>query len=97
MTALAATIANPLTIVSWSAVFAAVVPGLDLGRTETLALLPTGIGAGTLTWFTGVSVGSAVAGRFASERVLEALSRIAAVAIAGFGVWFVVRGIAALR
>jgi len=89
---LAATLANPLTIVSWTAVFAGVVPRLDLGRAETLALLPAGIAAGTLTWFTIVSAGSAFAGRFAGERALRAVSLVAAVAIAGFGVWFIVEG-----
>lgn len=92
----AATLANPLTIVSWAAVFAGVVPRLDLGRAETLAALPVGIAAGTLTWFTIVSAGAAFASRFAGERALARLSLAAAAVIGGFGAWFIVSGAAEL-
>jgi putative LysE/RhtB family amino acid efflux pump len=42
----AATLANPLTIVSWAAAFTAVVPGLGLSRIETVAVLPPAVAAG---------------------------------------------------
>src|SRR3712207_8242639 len=48
---LAATLANPLTIVSWAAAFTAVVPGLGISRVETLSLLPASVACGTLLWF----------------------------------------------
>lgn len=88
-----ATLANPLTIVSWAAAFAGVVPRLDLSRAETLGLLPLGVLAGTLVWFTSVSAGSTLAGRHVSERLLRRLSAVSAVAIAGFGAWLVVGGL----
>jgi hypothetical protein len=52
--------------------------------------------AGTLLWMTGLSAGSAFAGRCASERLLRALSAVSAVAIAGFGAWLLAGGIGAL-
>lgn len=87
-----ATLANPLTILSWAAVFAGVVSRLDPTRVATLVLLLAGVGAGTLTWFTIVSAGSAYAGRYVTERLLRWVSTVAAIVIAGFGVWFVVAG-----
>jgi putative LysE/RhtB family amino acid efflux pump len=91
-----ATLANPLTIVSWAAVFAGIVPRLGLSDFETLVPLPLGVAAGTLTWFTIVSAGSALAGRYVSKRVLRLVSAVAAAVIAGFGVWFIVEGLRAL-
>jgi threonine/homoserine/homoserine lactone efflux protein len=44
----AATLANPLTIVSWAAAFTAVVPGLGLSNAETIGILPPAIAIGTL-------------------------------------------------
>jgi threonine/homoserine/homoserine lactone efflux protein len=90
---LAATLANPLTIVSWAAAFAGVVPALDLTRLETLALLPPAIAAGTLAWFTLVSTAAAYARRLARERVLRAASIAGGVVIAGLGVLLAVDGI----
>jgi putative LysE/RhtB family amino acid efflux pump len=92
----AATLANPLTIVSWAAAFTAVVPGLGLSRVETIAVLPPAIAAGTLTWFTLLAAGSSLAGRRLGPGALRAASTIAGVAIIGFGAVFVVRGAAAI-
>ena len=73
-TALAATASDPLTIVSWAAVFAgASVAGAVDGAGETLTLI-VGIGLGTLLWKSGLtgavadgaSQGAAIAG-FASS------------------------------
>ena len=90
---LAATIANPLTIVSWAAAFTAVVPELEISELETATVLPLSVSAGTLTWFTILAAGAAWAGRRLSPRVLRTVSAIAGVAIALFGVLFVVRGL----
>ena len=94
--AVAATLANPLTILSWAAAFTAIVPGLGLSRDETLAVLPPSVAAGTLTWFTGLAVASALAGRRLGPGALRAASVAAGVAIGAFGVVFVVRGAASL-
>ena len=89
---LAATLANPPTIVSWAAAFAGVVPALDLTRVETLTLLPPAIAVGTLAWFTLVAAAAAYARRLARERVLRAVSLAGGVVIAGLGVLLAVDG-----
>ena len=88
----AATLANPLTIVSWAAAFTAVVPGLGLGRTETVAVLPVCVALGTLTWFTLMATAATVAGRRMGPGLLHRVSVVAGMAIAAFGAVFVVRG-----
>ena len=88
----AATLANPLTIVSWAAAFTAVVPELDLSRVQTATILPVGVAIGTLTWFTALATASTLAGRRLGPRALHVVSVVAGVAIAAFGVLFVARG-----
>jgi threonine/homoserine/homoserine lactone efflux protein len=91
----AATLANPLTIVSWAAAFTAVVPELGLTRLETATILPVGVALGTLTWFTALATGATLAGRRLSPRALGVASTAAGVLIAVFGVIFVLRGVTA--
>ena len=91
--ALLATLANPLTIVSWAAAFTAVVPELDVSPAETATVLPLSVSLGTLTWFTILATGSTVLGRRLGPRVLRTVSVVAGVAVALFGVAFVVRGL----
>jgi L-lysine exporter family protein LysE/ArgO len=90
--AVAATLANPVTVVYWAAACAAVVPKFELSRLEAATLLPAGVACGTVLWATLLSAGSAFAGRYVNERLLRWLSIGSAVTIAGFGVWFVVDG-----
>ena len=92
----AATLANPLTIVSWAAAFTAVVPGLGISRLETLSVLPASVACGTLLWFTGLATASTLAGRRLGPGALHVASMIAGAAILGFGVLFAVRGTLAL-
>jgi threonine/homoserine/homoserine lactone efflux protein len=91
--ALGATLANPITVVYWTAVFAGVVPKLDVSRLEALTLLPAGVVCGTVTWATLLAAGSAFAGRYVDKRLLSWLSHASAVTIAGFGAWFIASGI----
>jgi threonine/homoserine/homoserine lactone efflux protein len=91
--ALAATLANPLTVVYWTAAFAAVVPKLALSRVEAITLLPAGVVCGTVLWSTLLSAGSAFAGRYVNERLLGWLSIASALTIGGFGLWFVAGGV----
>jgi threonine/homoserine/homoserine lactone efflux protein len=93
---LAATLANPLTIISWAAAFAGVVPALDLSRVETLTLLPASIAVGTLAWFSLVASAAAYARRLARERVLRAASLVGGLVIAGLGVVLAVDGVRGL-
>jgi L-lysine exporter family protein LysE/ArgO len=94
--ALGATLANPITVVYWTAVFAGVVPKLDVSRLEALTLLPAGVVCGTVVWATLLAVGSAFAGRYVNERLLSRLSLASALTIAGFGAWFIVSGLRSL-
>jgi threonine/homoserine/homoserine lactone efflux protein len=94
--ALAATLANPLTVVYWAAAFAGVVPKLGLSRAEAVTLLPAGVVCGTVLWATLLSAGSAFAGRYVNERLLRWLSALSALTVAGFGAWFVVDGVRTL-
>src|SRR3712207_1140958 len=89
----AATLANPLTIVSWAAAFTAVVPELGISRVETLSVLPLSVCLGTLSWFTGLAVGSSFFGRHLGPGALRVASVVAGVLIAAFGVVFVLRGL----
>jgi threonine/homoserine/homoserine lactone efflux protein len=91
--ALGATLANPITVVYWTAVFAGVVPKLEVSRLEALTLLPAGVVCGTVLWATLLAVGSAFAGRYVNEPLLSRLSLASALTIAGFGVWFIVSGL----
>jgi L-lysine exporter family protein LysE/ArgO len=91
--ALGATLANPITVVYWTAVFAGVVPKLEVSRLEVLTLLPAGVVCGTVVWATLLAVGSAFARRYVNEHLLSLLSLASALTIAGFGVWFVVSGL----
>jgi threonine/homoserine/homoserine lactone efflux protein len=93
--ALAATLANPLTIVSWAAAFTAVVPELSISRVETLSVLPLSVSLGTLTWFTILAAAATLFGRRLGPRALRVASVVAGTAIALFGVLFVVRGLGA--
>jgi putative LysE/RhtB family amino acid efflux pump len=89
---LAATFANPLTIISWAAAFAGVVPALELSRVETLTLLPPAIAVGTFAWFGLVAAAAAYGRRLARERVLRAVSLVGGLVIAGLGVLLAVDG-----
>lgn len=93
--ALAATLANPLTIVSWAAAFTAVVPELSISRVETLSVLPLSVSLGTLTWFTILAAAATLFGRRLGPRALRVASVVAGVLIALFGVVFVARGLGA--
>jgi threonine/homoserine/homoserine lactone efflux protein len=95
-TSFAATLANPLTIVSWAAAFTAVVPGLGLSRAETIGVLPPAVAVGTLTWFTGLAGLSALAGRRLGPGALRTASVVAGCLVAAFGLVFCVRGALAL-
>lgn len=73
LTSMAATASNPTTIASWAAVFAA---ASTAGATDGPAgtpLLVTGVGLGTLTWFTSLSLALAAVRRRIGERVLRTI------------------------
>ena len=89
-TALAATAANPLTIVAWASAFAASASAGLHGPADAVALL-AGIAAGTLTWFSALSLASHVLGRRVTDRVHGRLDLVAGVGLVGFGALLAVR------
>jgi putative LysE/RhtB family amino acid efflux pump len=88
-TALAATAFNPLTIALWTVAAPAAVSG---GRSSTgTAALLVGVGAGTLTWYTGFSGAVAIARRRLGPSLLATLDVAAGAGLVAFG------GLMALR
>jgi len=86
-TALAATASNPLTIATWAAIFAAASTASLGGAGDSAAgaaLLLAGVGCGTLTAFSALSVLVAlVRGRF-GPRLLTAVDVVAGAGLLGF-------------
>lgn len=70
LTALAATASNPSTILSWAAVFAAASTASSVDGTSDTLLLCLGVGAGTLTWFTTLSLTMAAIRSRVGDRLL---------------------------
>jgi threonine/homoserine/homoserine lactone efflux protein len=70
LTSLAATASNPSTILSWAAVFAAASTASAVDGTGSTLLLCVGVGCGTLTWFTTLSLTMAALRTRAGDRLL---------------------------
>lgn len=70
LTSLAATASNPSTILSWAAVFAAASTASSVDGTSDTLLLCLGVGAGTLTWFTTLSLTMAAIRTRVGDRLL---------------------------
>ncbi|WP_445152022.1 LysE family translocator [Baekduia sp. Peel2402] len=70
LTSLAATASNPSTILSWAAVFAAASTASSVDGTSDTLLLCLGVGAGTLTWFTTLSLTMAAIRSRVGDRLL---------------------------
>jgi putative LysE/RhtB family amino acid efflux pump len=86
LTALAGTAANPLTIASWAAVFAAA-SAAHISRTAAGAVLVlAGIGLGTAGWFTVLSTAMALVRRLAGRRVHQAIDVISGLGLIAFGI-----------
>jgi threonine/homoserine/homoserine lactone efflux protein len=89
--AVVATAANPLTIASWSAIFAAAAGArLAAGVPQTGALL-VGVGAGSLSWFTILSGAVAALRRYVGRRALIAVDIVAGAGLVAFGIALLLR------
>jgi putative LysE/RhtB family amino acid efflux pump len=85
LTTVAATASNPLTIVSWAAVFAsASVAGAVDGTADAL-LLVLGIGIGTALWKSALTALTVLAGRRLGERTIRTVDVVSGVGLIGFG------------
>lgn len=84
-TGLVATASNPLTIVSWAAIFgAASTAALVSGPADVGALL-AGVGAGSLAWFALLAAVAARAGARLGVRALAGVDAVAGVGLVLFG------------
>jgi threonine/homoserine/homoserine lactone efflux protein len=79
-TSVAATAANPLTILSWAAIFSAV------PRDTDAVLLVAGVFAGSLTWVTALALGIAALRRAVSPRGIQVADAVAGAGLLGFAV-----------
>jgi putative LysE/RhtB family amino acid efflux pump len=70
-TSVAATASNPTTILSWAAVFAAASTASAVDGTGATLVLVAGVGCGTLTWFTSLSLVLAALRRRVGDRLLR--------------------------
>ncbi|APU14127.1 MULTISPECIES: LysE family transporter [Actinoalloteichus] len=86
LTGLAATAANPLTILSWAAVFAAVSAAGTADGSGSSPILLVGVGIGTFCWFALLSVLVAGLGRFLGPRLRRTIDLVAACGLLVFAV-----------
>jgi threonine/homoserine/homoserine lactone efflux protein len=84
-TGVIATASNPLTIVSWAAIFgAASTAALVDGRTDVVGLL-VGVVVGSLAWFTALAAVAARAGSRMGGRALAVVDAVAGAGLVLFG------------
>jgi threonine/homoserine/homoserine lactone efflux protein len=79
------TIANPMTVLSFLAVFAAI--GIGAGGLGSAGLVVAGVFIGSAAWWLGLSGFVATIRHALSERTLLVIHRGAAVALLAFGGW----------
>jgi putative LysE/RhtB family amino acid efflux pump len=92
-TALIATASNPLTIVSWAAIFAGATAAAAAGTAGGAALLVIGVAAGSATWFALLATGVASARRALGQRTMRVADTVAGLGLIGFGGLLVYEGI----
>ena len=86
LTSVAGTAANPATIVSWAAVFAAAGAAGAADEGVGAALLVAGVGLGSLAWVSLLATGTAGAGRAVGPRAIRVADLIAGAGLLAFGV-----------
>jgi putative LysE/RhtB family amino acid efflux pump len=92
-TAVVATASNPLTIVSWAAIFAGATAAAAAGSAGGAALLVTGVAVGSATWFVLLSTGVASARRALGTRAMRIADGVAGIGLVGFGGLLAYRGV----
>jgi putative LysE/RhtB family amino acid efflux pump len=84
-TSVAATASNPLTIASWTAVFAAASTAGAADTLPTAAALLLGVGLGSLTSVAALACGVAAGRRLIGDRVLRCIDILAGAGLVAFG------------
>jgi putative LysE/RhtB family amino acid efflux pump len=95
LTSLAATSANPATIVSWAAIFAAAGAAGAADTASGAIMLVAGVGLGSLAWVSLLATGTAGAGRALGPRAIRAADGLAAAGLLAFGVVLALHSVAA--
>jgi threonine/homoserine/homoserine lactone efflux protein len=85
-TGLIVTASNPLTILSWAAIFGAAATASLLASAEDAALLLVGVGLGSAAWFTGLALVSSRAGSRMGPTSLAVVDTVSGVGLVVFGV-----------
>jgi threonine/homoserine/homoserine lactone efflux protein len=84
-TAVVATASNPLTILSWAAIFAAASTARVAHTTPAAILLVAAIGCGSFTWYALLSSAAAIARRRIGLRALRIADALSGLGVIGFG------------
>ena len=84
VTALAATASNPLTIISWAAIFAAASTAAVADSTPSTLALLAGVGLGSFAWMAVLTCAMSLARRRVGRRLLRAIDVGAAGGLLGF-------------
>ena len=83
-TAVAGTASNPLTIISWAAIFAAASTAGAADTSAAAALLVAGVGLGSLAWVTLLATATAAVRRSVGPRAMRIADGFAGVGLLGF-------------
>jgi putative LysE/RhtB family amino acid efflux pump len=92
-TAVVATASNPLTVVSWAAIFAGATAAAAADTAGGAALLVGGVALGSATWFVLLGTGVASARRALGRRAMRIADGVAGLGLIGFGGLLVYRGV----
>jgi putative LysE/RhtB family amino acid efflux pump len=84
-TGLIVTASNPLTILSWAAIFAAATTASLLANAQDAMLLLVGVGLGSAAWFTALALVAARAGRRMGPRSLAVVDTVSGIGLVVFG------------
>lgn len=87
LTGLAATAANPSTIVSWAAIFTAAHTADVATSAPSAGAMLLAIGLGSFTWFLILSLLSGALGARLGEQVQRPIDALSGLALAGFGTY----------
>ena len=87
VTGLAATAANPSTIVSWAAIFTAAHAADVADSAPSAGAMLVAIGLGSFSWFVILSLVSGTLGARLGERVQRPVDVLSGLALAGFGAY----------
>ncbi len=84
------TLANPMTIVAFTSVFAGLGLGWQTGQLADALALVAGVFIGSSCWWLVLALLAGTFGHHLDDGMLRWINRVAGVVIAGFGVWQVV-------